>query len=82
MESTAAPFEDAEGTAMSGLEERANRLLRLAIKNFERAECAGSPTLAARFRAIGRQYRDTAILMLERPTAITTQASRREHIKV
>jgi hypothetical protein len=51
---------------MSDLEARANRLLTLALKYFERAECADSPVVAAQFRAMGSQYRDTAVLMLER----------------
>jgi hypothetical protein len=59
-------FAVAEETPMSALEERSNRLLRLAIKNFERAELADSPAVAAQFRAMGCQYRDMAILMLER----------------
>jgi hypothetical protein len=75
-------FTIAEDARMSALEERSNRLLRLAIKNFERAECAATPALAAQFRATGCQYRDTAILMLERAApysaAIATKASRPE----
>jgi hypothetical protein len=50
---------------MSDLEDRANRLLSLAIKYFERAERAESAVLAVQFRAMGSQYRDTAVLMLE-----------------
>jgi hypothetical protein len=38
---------------MSALEKRSNHLLRLAIKNFERAECADAPAVAAQFRVTG-----------------------------
>jgi hypothetical protein len=41
---------------MSEFEEQANRLLRLAIENFERAECAIGQTAAAQFRAPGSRH--------------------------
>jgi hypothetical protein len=61
---------------MSDLEDRANRLLSLAMKYFERAECAESPLLAAQFRAMGSQYRDTAILMVEGGQPVSASATK------
>jgi hypothetical protein len=42
-----------------------NRYLRLALKNYERAEQTDSPTLKAKFRKVAGEYRDQALRLMD-----------------